>query len=99
MLVSAFHNAGYKPWEIEKLYDYDADITSNILEVHNASKKEELFNQGFYAFKITYHMRDKKGFDLADFVGDDIVQELKEQNRKGTLEARDKAFAKYGKDD
>ena len=95
-----FHNAGYKPHEIESLYDYDLEVATNILESHAANKKEELFNTGFYAYKIAFHIRDvRKGFDLADFVGDEIVNELKEQNRKGTLEARDKAFAKYGNDD
>ena len=62
-----FHSAGYKPNEIENLYNYDLDIPTQILESYRGDKKEALFIKAFYSFKIAAYSNSQKGFMIDDF--------------------------------
>jgi hypothetical protein len=81
-VCSVFSPFGYKPWDIEKLYDYDVDTSSAILEGHRSKDKEQRMTDAYYAWKIAFHVRDNKSFkfdDFTDLLGENFMQEIEKQ--------------------
>jgi hypothetical protein len=94
------HKCGYKPWDIEKLYDYSIDITSSVLESYWASYRDSLISEAYYSFSIAKAIKENKGFkfdDFTDLLGPNFMDDVKEFELDSVLEARNRAYNKWQK--
>ena len=75
---------------MERLYDYDVDTSSSILESYRDDDKEKKLIDSFLAFKIAYSLRSKDGFGFSDFtdltMGKGFIEDIRKQEVSNTRE-------------